>query len=107
MQTALYTLFLPSSWKATPSPAPVDGTKPTPKEKDSILEEYIQGGQLYAECKIIPLPEGGEHSLGGEEVGRTVWEGLESGLEAWKREEERRKAREAKESKKSESEPKE
>ena len=100
MQTALHTLFLPTSWRATTPPtAPVDGTrpKPAPKDDDSV-EEYIQGGQLYAECKVIPLPEQGEHALGGEKVGRTVWEGLESGLEAWKKEEERRKAQEAKES---------
>ena len=83
-----------------PPSAPVDGTQPTPapkKEGDSG-GECIQGGQLYAECKVIPLPEQGEHGLGGEEVGRTVWEGLESGLEAWKKEEERRKAQGAKES---------
>lgn len=92
MQTALHTLFLPTSWKDTPPSAPVNGTQPTPaskKEGDSI-GECIQGGQLYAECKVIPLPEQGEHALGGETVGRIVWEGLESGLEAWKKEEERR-----------------
>lgn len=99
MQTALHTLFLPAS-KASP-PSAANGTRPTPvpKKGGEGIEECIQGGQLYAECAVIQLPEEGEHGLGGEKVGRTVWEGLESGLEAWKKEEERRKAREAKESK--------
>lgn len=96
MQTTLHTLFLPTSWKAAPPPAPIDGTQPklAPKREGGGIEECIQGGELYAECKVVQLPEQGEHALGGEEVGRMVWEGLESGLEAWKKEEERRKTRE-------------
>ena len=103
MQTTLHALFLPTSWKATPPTAPVEGTQPKSASKggDSV-GEYIQGGQLYAECKVIQLPEQGEHALGGEELGRSVWEGLESGLQAWK-EEERRKTQEVKESKEEDS----
>ena len=71
--------------------------KPAPRERDSV-GGCIQGGQLYAECRVIQLSGQVEHALGSEEVGRTVWEGLESGLKAWKEEEERRKAQEAKES---------
>ena len=48
------------------------------------------------------MPEQVEHALGGEKVGRMVWESLESGLEAWK-EEGRRRPREEKESKQADS----
>ena len=101
MQTTLHTLFLPTSWKATPPSAPVDGAqpKPTPMKEVYSVEECVQGGQLYAECKVVQLPEQVKHVLGGEEVGRMVWESLESGLEAWKKEEGRRKTREATEGK--------
>jgi len=49
------------------------------------------------------MPEQVEHALGGEKVGRMVWESLESGLEAWKKEEGRRRPREEKESKQADS----
>lgn len=90
MQTILHALFLPTPYKELAS--------------DARPEEVLKPGALYSECAVVtlrvpPLPysererlglkSDGEKAveddgeLGGQDVGRIVWEGFEEALKRW------------------------
>lgn len=48
----------------------------------------LKGGSLYRDNRLIVLPAGAEQNLvGREDVGRAVWEALESEVKTWEEEE--------------------
>ncbi|KZT22434.1 hypothetical protein NEOLEDRAFT_1137867 [Neolentinus lepideus HHB14362 ss-1] len=94
MQSALHALFLPTPYKEHSS--------------EAQLTEVLKPGALYSECAVVilrvpPLPEAEKEKLGlkveaeagkqgevkddgemgGQDVGRVVWEGFEESLKRW------------------------
>lgn len=103
METVLHALFLPTPFKS----APRNATEP-----DELTSEVLKPGSLYANCAVLDLklravveedspsdnpdvkgknkqkesnpdalPDDGE--LGGEVLGRRVWENFEQALKVW------------------------
>ncbi|KAJ7195918.1 hypothetical protein GGX14DRAFT_526959 [Mycena pura] len=93
IQTVLHALFLPTPFKVL--------STEDPERTRSAPEELLKPGALYAECAVVrvqvpsrapeaddadlagetKIPDDGE--LGGEAMGRRVWEAYEAGLKAW------------------------
>lgn len=103
IQTILHTLFLPTPFKSAPR---------TGVDQDELTTEVLKPGSLYANCAVLDLklrpvveeeppsekpdpkgkakqkeensdalPDDGE--LGGEVLGRRVWESFEQALKVW------------------------
>ncbi|TFK50908.1 hypothetical protein OE88DRAFT_1700544 [Heliocybe sulcata] len=90
-QSVLHALFLPTPYKEHSS--------------EGQLTEVLKPGALYSECAVVTLrvpslpesekeklglkPEGGNEvvkddgEIGGQDVGRVVWEGYEESLKRW------------------------
>ena len=96
VQSILHALFLPTPFKQAQL-----GLKDDPKAEPT---EILKPGSLYSECSVVrlhvptsspptdsskprkedlELPDDGE--LGGQEVGRLVWESYEQQLKLWDR----------------------
>jgi hypothetical protein len=80
VQSVLHALFLPSVIKLA---AESDPLGPTLSKR--VVEEYVWGGALYAECERVRLPGDAEKKLGGEEGGQQIWENLERELAQWRK----------------------
>ncbi|CAK5283224.1 unnamed protein product [Mycena citricolor] len=112
-QSVLHVLFLPTPFKILSS---MNETASATVEKTEVLKP----GSLYAECAVVdlripPLPESlfaaadkktekskgddskkeleieDDREMGGEKLGRLVWESYESALSRWEEEEKQRK----------------
>jgi hypothetical protein len=102
LQTVLHTLFLPTPFKSGPRPL----------AQDELATEILKPGSLYADCSVVNLDlqhialDGKESTgkekastgkekasmnvkphddgeLGGEALGRRVWENFEQALKVW------------------------
>ncbi|KAG8754260.1 hypothetical protein FRC14_005241 [Serendipita sp. 396] len=92
LEAILHTRHLQRILDALPAPSiRADSTpqRSTGQDHDrhsaATTEELLRGGALYAECNCVSLSRDGETRLGGEEVGRMVWESLEAELAEWRK----------------------
>ena len=110
IQTILHALFLPTPFKLRLSDVGVDhnpNTGSSTKRSSRITSgEILKPGALYADCSVVEVnlkapkapvtstqPEGNDLAseddgeMGGEEIGRSVWERYEAQLKTWENEE--------------------
>ncbi|KAG8867044.1 hypothetical protein FRC20_006835 [Serendipita sp. 405] len=83
IQSVLHALFLPTPLKTTTRAGSTG--QDHDRHSAATTEELLRGGALYAECNCVSLSRDGETRLGGEEVGRMVWESLEAELAEWRK----------------------
>ncbi|GBE85001.1 hypothetical protein SCP_0701860 [Sparassis crispa] len=115
LQSVLHVLFLPTPFKraqahlaaslgadAAAAPTPSSDKSPREEKEREAPEEVLKPGALYRECAVVRLeppvppkeqegedegkgglPDDGE--LGGEALGRAVWEWYEARLKVWEK----------------------